>query len=175
MMHSGTHTRQLARILLLGTAAVASCLPLVARSDDYVHMLQYQLEFGNGQPVGNVYMSMQSHRADSALHYDWNAPPPIRSTLYSTDPGKVTMLNPWPGLSLDEDAEVSVEDVAAGVATAAYGLLLIGGTIAAVANSMNDLGDIEFEIDPEEFNICGDDQCSNLISPPPETTAGPDG
>ena len=62
-------------------------------ADDYVHMIQYELLFGNKQPVSNLYMSMQPGGMERSLSGSGNQAM-FRTPVISTDHNKLTLLKP---------------------------------------------------------------------------------
>ena len=119
-------------------------------ADDYVHMIQYELLFGNKQPVSNLYMSMQPGGMEHSL-YDGNNQLVFRTPVISTDPHKLTLLKPLSILFETEDPDASTDSSAPDTSTgeqmanaatgAVMGLLLLGGIVYAIAKPIKETSD----------------------------------
>ena len=120
-------------------------------ADDYVHMIQYELLFGNKQPVSNLYMSMRPAGMEQSLFGAGNQAV-FRTPVISTDPHKFTLLRPLSVLFATEGSELS-DDVetdsdtsaktAGGHAGAIIGsLLVLAPLIYAISSSYNDVSDV---------------------------------
>ena len=81
------------KLLVFFILTLSTSNPGVLHADDYVHMIQYELLFGNKQPVSNLYMSMQHGGMKQSLFGAGNQAV-FRTPVISTDPRKLTLLKP---------------------------------------------------------------------------------
>ena len=120
-------------------------------ADDYVHMIQYELLFGNKQPVSNLYMSMQPGGMERSLSGSGNQAM-FRTPLISTDHNKLTLLKPLSVLFASEESANSNENgsddsaaepsVGHFVGSLVGVVLVLGPLVYAVSNSVSDINDI---------------------------------
>jgi hypothetical protein len=120
-------------------------------ADDYVHMIQYELLFGNKQPVSNLYMSMRPVGMEQSFYGAGNQAM-FRTPVISTDPHKLTLLKPLSVLFAMEESESSddgefgsdSEKTAGGHAGAIIGgLLLMAPLLYAISSAASDISDID--------------------------------
>ena len=139
------------KLLVIFLLTLATSSPGVLHADDYVHMIQYELLFGNKQPVSNLYMSMQPGGMEQSLYGSGNQAV-FRTPIISTDPHKFTLLRPLSVLFATEESESSndagtdsgTSDKTAGAHAGAIigGLLLVAPLIYAISSSYNDVSDV---------------------------------
>lgn len=112
-------------------------------ADDYVHMIQYELLFGNKQPVSNLYMSMRPAGMEQSLFGAGNQAV-FRTPVISTDPHKFTLLRPLSVLFATEESDSDTSDITAG--GHAYNiigaLVLMAPMIYAISSSASDISDV---------------------------------
>jgi|GEM_PF-4210620 len=112
-------------------------------ADDYVHMIQYELLFGNKQPVSNLYMSMRPAGMEQSLFGAGNQAV-FRTPVISTDPHKFTLLRPLSVLFATEESDSDTSDITAdGHAYKIIGaLVLLAPMIYAISSSASDVSDV---------------------------------
>ena len=112
-------------------------------ADDYVHMIQYELLFGNKQPVSNLYMSMRPAGMEQSLFGAGNQAV-FRTPVISTDPHKFTLLRPLSVLFATEESDSDTSDITTG--GHAYNiigaLVLMAPMIYAISSSASDISDV---------------------------------
>lgn len=155
---------------------LATLGPGAVHADDYIHTIQYELQFGNRTPVSNIYMSMQPDGAGQALSLNENAAPVMRTPIYSTNPYRLTLLNPViisraveeNGESTDAESDNSATDPSVGeFVGGVFGIVLIFGPIVyGIAEGIKDIS----EIDPCRDG-CGIEipEFPDLPAPPPDS------
>jgi len=139
------------KLLVIFLLTLATSCPGVLHADEYVHMIQYQLLFGNKQPVSNLYMSMQPGRMEQSL-YGAGSQAVFRTPIASTDPHKFTLLRPLSVLFAMEESESSnnaeadsgTSDKTAGAHAGAIiaSLLFLAPLVYAISSSYNDISDV---------------------------------
>jgi len=149
-------------------------------ADDYVHMIQYELLFGNKQPVSNLYMSMRPVGMEQSFYGAGNQAM-FRTPVISTNPHKFTLLRPLSVLFATEESESSddaetdsgTSDKTAGGHAGAIigGLLLMAPLIYAISSSysdISDVGDIDLDLgEGHEIDIPEGTEV-DTAEPPPE-------
>ena len=120
-------------------------------AEDYVHMIQYELLFGNKQPVSNLYMSMQPGGMEQSLFESGNQAA-FRTPVISTDPDKLTLLKPLSVLFASEESANSNENgsddsapepsVGHFVGSLVGVVLVLGPLVYAASNAVSDINDI---------------------------------
>lgn len=142
------------------TALISGCLlmifsylPGAARADEYRHLIQYELSFGSRHPVTNLYLSMQEGGTSNARQLVTDDAPVLKSALFSTDPHKLTMLNPLPWLHADAEAGVGNGEDGAGSG--------FGQALAGLAGVILVFGPVAYGV-VQEANKFGDEICKNL-------------
>lgn len=149
-------------------------------ADDYVHMIQYELLFGNKQPVSNLYMSMRPGGVEQSLFGAGNQAV-FRTPIISTDPHKFTLLRPLSVLFATEESESSEDaetdsgtsDKNAGGHAGAIigGLLMMAPLIYAISSAASDIshiGDIDLDLgEGHEIDIPEGTEV-DTAEPPPE-------
>jgi len=108
MKDSSLHKKMM-KGLLVSYVSVLGIVPGLAGAEGYSQMLQYELTFGGKQPVSNFYMSLRPNGAINVPQFDSQAPS-IRTPLFSTDPSRVTMLNPLPVLYANDEGGGPVQE-----------------------------------------------------------------
>ncbi len=168
------------KLLVSILLALATSIPGALQADDYTHMIQYELRFGNKQPVSSLYLSMQPAGVGHAMQFDTGSKTMFRAPVISTDPHKITLLRPLSVLFAAEESDTSTDvgsdestpDKTAGehVKTAAggiLGLVLVFGpliyAISSAASDISDIGDIDLDI-PEGIEV-------DIPEPPPEESS----
>ncbi|MDX2487798.1 MAG: hypothetical protein QNL03_09935 [Gammaproteobacteria bacterium] len=136
-------------------------------ADDYVHMIQYELLFGNKQPVSNLYMTMQAGGMERSL-YATDSQSMIRTPVISTDPHKLTLLRPLsvlfaadePANSNENGSDDSAPEPSVGhfFGSLLGVVLILGPMVYAVSQSVSDLDDIcddgcGVEVDIPEYEL----------------------
>lgn len=112
-----------------------------ARGDDLTTVLQYELSLGGGQAVSTLYFAYQPDGASGVASFDMDgAPAALRLPVYSTDPGRQTMLSQ---LSVSMRMAGSGEATFGDFAGALVGLALAGGAAYAFLKDVEDA----FEVD----------------------------
>ncbi len=119
-------------------------------ADDYAHMIQYQLLFGNKQPVSNLYMSMRPAGMEQSLFGAGNQAV-FRTPVISTDPHKFTLLRPLSVLFATEESDSDASDIPAGQhAFNIIGALVLMApmiyAISSAASDVSDVGDIDLDL-----------------------------
>jgi hypothetical protein len=130
--------------------------PGALHADDYVHMIQYELLFGNKPPVSNLYISMHSGGMEQSLYGAGNQTV-FRTPVVSTDPHKFTLLKPLSVLFASEesanDNENGSDDSAPEPSVGhAFGslvglVLILGPLVYAASSSISDINDIDVDVD----------------------------
>lgn len=146
------------RILLTLATSFSGAL----HADDYVHMIQYELLFGNKQPVSNLYMTMQPGGMQQSM-YGSESQTIFRTPVISTDPHKLTLLRPLSVLFAAEESANSNENgtddsapepsVGHFVGSLIGVVLVLGPMVYAVSNSISDMDDICDDGCGVEFDI----------------------
>ena len=141
------HSLHLSRKLIISVLlTLVTMISGALYADDYVHMIQYELLFGNKQPVSNLYMSMQPSGMEQSL-YGGSNQSVFRTPVISTDPHKLTLLKPISILFETEDPDAStdtnVPHTTPGeqVANFFVGALLLGGIVYALAKPIKESSD----------------------------------
>ncbi len=151
------------KLLVIFLLTLLTSNPAALHADDYVHMIQYELLFGNKQAVSNLYMSMQPAGMEQSL-YSAGSQAMFRTPVISTDPRKFTLLRPLSVLFATEESE-SADDtetdsdpdktVGEHVGTMFYGLLVLAPIFYAIGSSasdISDIGDIDLDI-PDDIVV----------------------
>ena len=112
-------------------------------ADDYVHMIQYELLFGNKQPVSNLYMSMRPAGMEQSLFGAGNQAV-FRTPVISTDPHKFTLLRPLSVLFATEESDSDTSDITTGghAFNIIGALVLMAPMIYAISSSASDISDV---------------------------------
>jgi len=152
------------KLLVIFLLTLVTSNPGALHADDYVHMIQYELLFGNKQPVSNLYMSMQSGGKEQSFYGAGNQAV-FRTPIFSTDPHKFTLLKPLSVLFATEESESSddaeTDSDASDKTASAHAGAIIGGllmmapliyAISSAASDISHIGDIDLDI-PEDINL----------------------
>ena len=112
-------------------------------ADDYVHMIQYELLFGNKHPVSNLYLSMRPAGMEQSLFGAGNQAV-FRTPVISTDPHKFTLLRPLSVLFVTEESDSDTSDITTGghAFNIIGALVLMAPMIYAISSSYNDVSDV---------------------------------
>ncbi len=95
-MKNSSLRKKMMKGLIVSYVSVLGIVPSLAGAEGYTQMLQYELTFGGKQPVSNFYMALRPNGAINVPQFDSLTPSIRRAPLFSTDPSRVTMLNPLP-------------------------------------------------------------------------------
>jgi preprotein translocase subunit Sec61beta len=112
-------------------------------ADDYVQMIQFEMSFGGKQSESNLYMSMRSVGYSS--QFDTKGQDTFRIPLISTDPRKISLLQPLSMLYAEEEpnnAEENIDETpnpVAAVGQAIGGVVLLAVMLAPVAVAISDM------------------------------------
>jgi len=162
-----SHKRKYWKVPVTILLTLATSFSGVLHADDYVHMIQYELLFGNKQPVSNLYMTMQTRGMEQSL-YAVDSQPMIRTPVISTDPHKLTFLRPLsvlfaaeePANSNESGSDDSAPEPSVGhfFGSLIGVVLVLGPMVYAVSNSVSDLDDIcddgcGVEVDIPEYEL----------------------
>ena len=132
-------------------------------ADDYVQMIQYELSFGGKQSESNFYMSMRSAGYSSQL--DTDGQNIYQIPVMSTDPRKITLLNPLSMLYEAEEpknAEENKDETPNPIASAGQalartlvGIVFVAAMLAPIASSVSDIA---------KFDPCKDGACTGDVN-----------